>query len=70
MEFGDIYCLTSPSGKKYIGQAVKNYYFAEPLLWEKVESLSSKKMVLKWLCSSWVLGSGSEKGQSVNCKLY
>jgi len=23
MEFGDIYCLTSPSGKKYIGQAVK-----------------------------------------------
>ena len=24
MELGDIYCLTSPSGKKYIGQAVKN----------------------------------------------
>jgi group I intron endonuclease len=24
MEFGDIYCLTSPSGKKYIGQAVKH----------------------------------------------
>lgn len=23
MELGDIYCLTSPSGKKYIGQAVK-----------------------------------------------
>jgi group I intron endonuclease len=23
MIFGDIYCLTSPSGKKYIGQAVK-----------------------------------------------
>jgi len=24
MEFGDIYCLTSPSGKKYIGQAIKH----------------------------------------------
>lgn len=24
MELGDIYCLTSPSGKKYIGQAVKH----------------------------------------------
>lgn len=23
MELGDIYCITSPSGKKYIGQAVK-----------------------------------------------
>jgi hypothetical protein len=30
MELGDIYCITSPSGKKYIGQAVKKLKNEKP----------------------------------------